>query len=380
MANIPQENFVKAITQNNQITDTNAINGFFIKYNRLSIMNRIFQQSEWHNCDTIDIYIDMNSITKELFYNRPPVNGKEEITSTIINLCGHYREYYRRYHQCRTKFYIIYSINRPTCCSAAFDEYNSRTILEQMSKPVIYDMIMGSCSHLEALCPYLPDIFFIYSAYETNVAIFDSIEFREKHPWPALILSKDAMMYQILPFSKRAILMRPVKHRKESEKGSMLFDDSVFITSMETIPAVVKYVMKCKYEPIYNSISPALLSMIYTLHGLDKRNVPMLLNTKETFDVIYHGLEWNFIDNRYYPNPDEVYDLLSIEKFGVGKKEIHDRFIALDMLTQHNIMQNEISLGVDDYANHIINLQDPDKVKYENATTFAKCPIILDNL
>lgn len=366
------------------ISDVNAIGGFFIKYNRLFELNQIFKFSKWKECSNLDIYIDMNSATKELFYSRPPINKEEEIASTILNLCGHYRNYYRRHYQCETRFFVIYSVNRPKTCSSFFEEYNSRNVMEQVSNPAIYNMILKACSYLEALCKYIPDVFFIYSDYETYVSIFDSIEYRQNVAWPSLILSKDAMTYQILPFSERAILARPKKSYKykniNNEDAKVSYDDSVFLTAADVFPTVSKYVLKCGYKPIWGQVSPSLLSLVYALRGLDKRSIPMLLNTDETFQTILDGITFGNIQNVYNPNINSLYDALRLSKFGVAKKDIHDRFMALDLLTQHSMMQSELSLKVDEYNNAIINLHDPDKVKYANSTTFANCPILLDNL
>lgn len=362
---------------NVKITDVNSIHGFFITYRRFIQENKIFSNiSKWSNCSNIDIYVDMNSATKELFYNKPPINGEAEIASTILNLCGHYRDYYRRYHQCETRFFIIYSINRPRCCSNIFDEYNSSNIMKQMAKPVIYDMITKACLYLDSICKYIPDVFFIYSDYETPVVIYDSIENRQNKPYPSLVITKDLLGYEIIAFSDKCIIARPYKSMT-SDSGKR--DLSYFITSKDALSYAISD-SKFKLYSEWRNLSPALLSLVYTIHGLKSRNIPILLTMKETMDLIYKGVSYGDILNGYNIDIRQVYDKLNIGGFGVDFKTINERFQILDIITQCNIMRNELSLGVDDYDIRVVNIDDPDKVKHMNNTTFANCPIALDIL
>ena len=358
------------------ISGINSIHGFFITYNQLIKENRVFANIErWAECSDVDIYIDMNSATKELFYNKPPTNGGAEIASTIINLCGHYREYYRRYHQCETRFFIVYSINRPKNCVDIFDEYNSSNIMRQMSKPIIYDMIMKACSYLDAICKYIPDVFFIYSDYETPIVIYDSIEYRQAKPYPSLILTKDPLTCAVTAFSNKCIVVRPYK---SMAKGIKKIDKSYFIKQHDVMPHIIHEYTN-KSLPIYRALSPSLISVIFALCGVNQRNITMLLNINEAVTTLYNGIVYGDIVNGYN-DINVIYDKLNLAKFGVSRKEIQDRFTMLDIPTQHAIMCNELSIGVDDYNIRVVNIDDPNKVRYMNDTEFVNCPIYLDKL
>lgn len=360
----------------NFISDINSIHGFFITYNQLIRENRIFSDIErWAECSNLDIYIDMNSATKELFYHKPPINGGAEIASTIINICGHYREYYRRYHQCETRFFIIYSINRPKNCAAIFDEYNSSNIMRQMSNPIVYDMIVEACSYLDAICKYIPDVFFIYSDYETPVTVYDSIDYRQQKPYPSVILTKDPLTCSIVSFSNNCLILRP---HKSITKDAGKIDRSHFIRQNEIMPYIIHGYTN-KTLPIYRELSPKLVSTIFTLCGLDQRNINMLLNISETVGILQQGISYGNIINGYN-DISLLYDELNLGNFGVSKKDIIDRFTMMDIPTQHGIMCNELSLGVDTYDIRVVNINDPEKVKYMNSTEFANCPIYLDRL
>lgn len=367
------------------ISGNNSIHGFFITYHRLMMLNK--QQfgcnQQWGNCSNIDIFIDMNSATKELFYNRPPENGGAEVASSILNLCGHYREYYRRFHQCETRFFIIYSINRPANCVAIFDEYNSKNIMTQMGKPTIYNMITNACSYLDAICKYIPDVFFIYSDYETSTTIYDIIERRENKSYPSLVISKDPLAYEIIAFSQRSILARPRKMARSQQQVNQervvnTNDHSEFYSHNEILPVLMSEHIKNVY-PEWRKISPSLISFIYALYGVSNRNIPMLLNMKETLSTISKGIEFGDIANNYEANISHLYNALNIGGFGVDEKSIINRFQMLDLITQQAIMQRDLSIGVDDYAMNVVNLHDPDRVRYINNTEFKNCPVILEN-
>lgn len=359
------------------ISDVNSIHGFFITYHQLMNENKIFSYIDrWRSCSNIDIYIDMNSATKELFYNKPPINGEAEIASTILNLCGHYRDYYRRYHQCDTRFFIIYSINRPKCCSNIYDEYNSSNIMKQMAKPIVYDMITKACLYLDDICKYIPDVFFIYTDYETPVVIYDSIENHQQKDYPSLIITKDLLAYEIIAFSNRCLIARPYKSAvSETSKRDL----SYFINSKEALSYAVSD-SKIKLYPEWRDLSSSLISLMYTIHGLKQRNIPVLLTMKEAMDTLYKGVSYGGILNGYNTDIRQIYENLNLSNFGVDLQTISNRFMMLDIITQCNIMRNELSLGVDDYNMRVINIEDPDKVKFMNNNIFANCPIFLDRL
>lgn len=359
------------------ISDVNSIHGFFVTYKQLVEENRIFANiDKWANCSNIDIYIDMNSATKELFYNKPLVNGGAEVASTLLNLCGHYREYYRKFHQCETRFFIIYSINRPKNCVDIFDEYNSPNIMKQMRDPIIYDMITKACSYLDEICKYIPDVFFIYSDYETSVTIYDSIDFRQQKPYPSLIISKDPLTCSVVAFSDNCLILRP--HKSMVSGGNYKIDKSYFIKQKEIMPHIIHEYTN-KNLPIYRELSPKFIPVIFSLCGLKKRNISKLLNINEAVTSIYNGIQDGSIVNGYN-HIELLYDALRIEFFGVSKKEIFDRYVMMDMITQHNTMVNELSLGVDEYDFKVVNVEDPERVHFLNNTEFKNCPIYLDRL
>ena len=105
----------------------------------------------------------------------------------------------------------------------------------------------------------------------------------------------------------------------------------------------------------------------------------MLLNMKETLSTISRGIEFGDIANSYESNISKLYNALNIAGFGVDERMIYDRFRMIDLITQQVIMRQGLSLGVDDYAMNVVNLHDPDRVRYINNTEFKNCPVILEN-
>ena len=80
-----------------------------VKYNRLkSIIDEAFAGSEANN---LNIYIDLYSILKQAFKKEINVENYFDITSCVINTCAHYREFFKRYYNVDTSFYLIFSYN-----------------------------------------------------------------------------------------------------------------------------------------------------------------------------------------------------------------------------------------------------------------------------
>ncbi len=92
----------------NEITIEQMITGSFVKYNRLSkIINDTYSGSQ---ATEINLFIDLNSVLKQL-YSIDTLYYKYkhiyEIAATVLNMCGHYREFFK-YIGVTTNISLIY--------------------------------------------------------------------------------------------------------------------------------------------------------------------------------------------------------------------------------------------------------------------------------
>ena len=357
------------------ICDGNSLHKFYIPYSRMLRLNEIFCGTVYGEATSIDIYIDMNSMTSQLFYSSGSITGgAEEIASTIINLCAHYRTYYNTRHHVSTRFFIVYSPNRPSYCVERFDEYNSKHTMRCIVNAPVNDMVNKACVLLHDLAPYLPDIFFLCHAnHEVSTLIADSI-IKEDKPYPALVISRDPLTYELTAISPKVHIVIPRK-----TKGV----DTSRIVNSQSVMAIIMSEAMNHSMPQYRSLSAGLIPLIYTLNGLDRRSIPMWLNASDTFRVINDAVIYGVIPNVHIEDEliGEYYGLLSIDKFGIPKEEFCDRYKALDIFRGIRILQQEEFISGDlEYKQQTVNIYDPNRVKTINNTVYAHCPLMLEKL
>ena len=101
------------------------LTGHFIKYNRLSEL--IGASYAGSNCTKINLFIDLNSLVKGLYsidaWGYKSVS-RYEMTAIILNMCGHYRQFFRNLGV-STNIYLIYGLNCPKSNETYVFGYNN---------------------------------------------------------------------------------------------------------------------------------------------------------------------------------------------------------------------------------------------------------------
>ena len=96
----------------NDINPEYILYGYYIKYNKLlELTLGEFSNTPNAEANKVNIYIDLYDLLYSLYTKHINVVDSEPITSTIINLVGHLRGYFKRTHKVETKFYLIYGVN-----------------------------------------------------------------------------------------------------------------------------------------------------------------------------------------------------------------------------------------------------------------------------
>lgn len=89
--------------------------GSFVKMDRMQQLTvNTFSNTSIASATNLNIFIDLYSVLKSIFSEsyRTDISDYTSITSGIVNMCSHYRTFFKRL-SVRTKFYLIYSFN--TC-------------------------------------------------------------------------------------------------------------------------------------------------------------------------------------------------------------------------------------------------------------------------
>lgn len=170
---------------------------YFVKYNRLDkLIQYAFAGSK---ATSIDLFIDIYGIYRSIFSRSFVTNVSDytSFTSTLVNMCGHYRAYFKMLGV-STKIFLISGFNVPENSCKFVAGYN-KTFQDKLRNKMIYDMVEQNIQLLELLCKYLPDIFFVKTDFETSVAIHNIIK-KEKNSGrdvPSIVISSDTYPIQL---------------------------------------------------------------------------------------------------------------------------------------------------------------------------------------
>ena len=151
----------------------NILYGSYVKMELLEkLVYETYGNSSISDATELNIFVDINSIIHSLYSekNRIVYNNITDLSSGLINLCAHYRSFFRYKLGVETRFYLINSLN--TCQlnkKFVFDyncEFENKARITSTKK-----LIDNNLSLLKILCPYLPGIYYVDSVdnYESSV-------------------------------------------------------------------------------------------------------------------------------------------------------------------------------------------------------------------
>lgn len=343
------------------------VNTNYVRYeNMTNIVNQAFVGS---SATEINIYIDLYSALKILYSNKSyDINDYSSVTSCVINMCAHYREFFRTRFRTETKFFIVWSKNTPYVNKQFYLDYNKKNEFMMNSNKIVEDMIKNNIELLETLCPYLPDIHFVKGTFETGVIMYDLICREElTSPNPHMIITKDIYNYQLASMRDNIVILRPKK-----SKGA----DVSYYINKNNLYSVYLQERKIDYSNYPKTISPCLLTLLMSLSSSPERNMKMLLNVKNAIGKIDKAVsEYKFL-NGYNSDLSLVWNGLDTSKFSIGPTTFEHRFKAIDIQFQHTVYITTAECA----SISLRNLYDPDNVRSINDKYFKKNPLDLNRL
>lgn len=345
----------------------------YIKYDRLyALTNHAFYGS---NSNDLDIYLDMNSLTKVLFRTTEvSIDNYSSVTSSMINLCAHLRSYYETRHRVNTRIYIVYTDNVPIHIISHYHNYNYANITAMSINPRMQDVIKSNLNLLSILCPYLNDIFFINdSNVETSVVIANLV-LQQQHKCPSLIISKDPFTYQLVSFLPQTFLFRPKKSKYN------VSDESWDVTKSRLYELYIKELGGKVYNLEKYNFSTQLFSLFLTLAGVRFRHIPCNFHYDTALKIIKSSIDENRILDSY--NSDALYTLSNLKYPRIIEQEriqyMAMLFDIIDLNKQSIIYAN--SPQSTNITKGIINLYNPDEVKNINNKYFINNPLDLNRI
>ena len=337
-----------------------------VRYERLS--QNIQEAFAGSDATVLNIYVDVYSIIRSLYSKKhiTDISNYNDLTACIINLCAHYRDYFRKYLGVSTNIFLVASYN---CCEMnkkLVSGYNKNINISMNSNRAMTELINYNFDLLNVLCPYLPDIHFIKTDYEASVVMYHIMELEKSkgNTNPNLIISKDPYMLQLVSLNGNTAYLRPRKH---------LGDDTSFIVGpldspdkINTFWRVFADLKVWKYDDIF--IHPANISTVMALTAVPERDIKMILNVKKAKQIIAStGIIIPTLQTIYEQN-----DISNKSAFEMTNA----RYKAIDIQFQHSVFGDT----VESKMIKINNLSDPNAVKLINDKYFENNPLDLERL
>lgn len=337
-----------------------------VRYERLA--ENIMTAFAGSEATTLNIYVDIYSIIRSLYSKKhiTDISHYNDLTSCIINLCAHYREYFRKYLKVSTNIFLIASYN---CCEMnrkLVNGYNKNIGISMNSNRGMTEFINYNSDLLGTLCPYLPDIHFIKTEYEASVVMHHIIEMEKLkgNDNPNLIISKDPYALQLVSLRGNTAYLRPRKYHG---------DDTSFIVGpldnpdkINTFWRVFADMNGWRYDEIF--VHPANISNVMALTAVPDREIKMVFNVKKAKQLIEST-------GVIIPTMQTIYDNSNISG-KVALEILNARYRAIDIPIQHAVFADT----VESKMIKIDNLSDPDAVKHINNKYFSENPLDLERL
>ena len=207
----------KKIINQYQINLASAIYGSYVKKSVLAdLVYNTYSDSSISEATELNIFIDLNSVMHPLYseHNRIIFENITDLSSGLINMCAHYRSFFREL-QVNTRFYLIQSLNTCDINCKFVPEYNG-VFKGKAEVTNTKPLIDNNLALLKILCPYLPQIYYVESIqnFEFSVIVADIIE-RLNDRNPNLIISRDLYPLQLTALYPYTSYLFPIKKKTE---------------------------------------------------------------------------------------------------------------------------------------------------------------------
>lgn len=347
-----------------KISISQIINYSYVRYDKLTeLINLEYNGS---NASKINMYIDLYSILKPLYSTNIVIDDYTEITSCIINMCAHYKYFFKSRYNVDSRIYLIWSSNCPYKNKNIYPEYNKKFEYTMQTNKKITSIISNNLELLEILYPYIPDVMYVTDLYETGVIIQYISEMQDNIGIPGLVLSRDAYNFQLAKGMFDMKILVPYKHH--TDKGTV--DSSYIVNSQNSIIAYLNK-LNVKTEGLV-LFSSELLSLLMSISRVPTRNINSLYNIPKAYNLISEMIRYKAISNSH------IYDIKSVAMYlNQNIKNIEARYYICDIKSQLIHYQIDPAINV---KQSMINLYDPEQVKNINNQYFQKYPLDLNRL
>lgn len=346
--------------------------GHFIKYEKMAEL--ISQSYTGSNCNKINLFIDINSLVKGLYsidaWGYKSVS-RYEMSAIILNMCGHYRQFFRRLGV-STTIYLIYGLNCPKSNSTYVSGYNSKFVRSYMKKELITNLIDDNLAILNVITQYLPKIYF-FNIGQCEVSSMVAHIIKKSNAiangFENIVISKDILMLQLVPEYNVRIL-RPIKNKDG--------DCSIIVDNSNLWIHFYGFYRKLKSTPIDN-IPNNFISNILTMTNVTERGISAIFTIPKAMKILSMAIQNGFLDPTKFYNQASVNTALAVmDVSGYNPIEFDMRYKAISTQFQSMYILPIEKPELVDYQ--LFDLEDVQGLKNIISRYYYNTPIDLDKL
>lgn len=338
---------------------------YYIKYDQLLTLSE--QAGLGQLLDRkLDIYIDLYDMLKPIYRRPIYADSSFVIVSSIINLAAHMRGFYWTRYGIQTRIYLVYGAESTLNHKQFYENFGNNKLQDSIDYEKNNFFINSQLDLMKILVAYIEGVYFIKR--ETNFCMFCYDNMVKNPDIKPLVITKSKYAYQLPAFIDECILMRPLK-QNSMDYSFNVFNINVLELFFESKNEKTKQILK--------SINPKLISMIVALNGASCVNMKAACNITTAAKMIKKTIDNNLILNDYISDPDFLYAKFKDPYKYIDQTSFKFRFNAFDLVFQHRIY-NSTAEARD--ITWIVDLHDPDTVKYIASRYFMDNPLDLNNL
>lgn len=347
----------------------------YVKYDHLSKI--VYSAYMGSNANTLNVFIDLNSIIKPLFGSTDgacayEVKDKLELSSHIINMCAHYRQFFNRI-QVDSRFFLVFGLNCPEANNILVSGYNNTFVSSFTKKKEMREMVLNNMKALEILCPYLPDIFY-FDARDNEVSAFiehiiKQMKFDDRKIYPLMeniVISKDVLTLQLVS-SCNVKILRPKK--SNGADMSFIIDHNTFWISFMSKIRNVKV-------PAIN-IPDNIYGNILAMSRVPERCMSSIKSLPQTYGIFEKMFSMGYITGEQLYTQSTINSILQMLQVSHNPTELEMRWkaISTDFQASYIIGNNPIYKMI-----KMDNINDVKGLHSIANKEYANCPLDLERL
>lgn len=347
---------------------SNVIYGYYVKYDTLAgLINTNYSGS---NATTIDIYIDMQDILRhidnQLIRMKMSVQNPLLITSGLINMIAHYRNFFTTRFKCNSRFWLIDSYENYLAI-LYYSQFKTKPL-----SPTMVHLYRENLQFIPMLCNVIPDVQYERCSVDITTRVL-SIRNIEKTDNPGLIISKDSFVFQAsVGGNVIGGDIRVLRPRKNN------LGDISFIVSANNV--IECYIISLAKKPINMNIyiDPEQISVLMAMTRVPSRNLKTFYQLTTAMDRLRNVYSSGLTTKYPWVQNEFANSVIMINKDKKNPAELLYRMQACDtVFTQ--LAAYSGTAECDSYKG-IVNIYDPEGVKEINNKYFSSCPLDLNVL